>query len=170
MTHAAPPDQLLDKLASDLENLLEQRGIQNPLMVGIHTGGAWLAERLHHMLKLQEPLATLDISFYRDDFSRIGMNPQVQPSQLPTQIADRHIILVDDVLHTGRTIRAAMNELFDYGRPASITLACLVQRNGRELPIQADVVGQTLKLHSSEHIKLSGPSPLAWELKRIEPK
>ena len=169
MTHAAHPDQLLDKLASDLKNLLERRSIQNPLMVGIHTGGVWLAERLHQMLKLEEPLATLDISFYRDDFSRIGMNPQVQTSQLPPQIEDRHIILVDDVLHTGRTIRAAMNELFDYGRPASITLACLVQRNGRELPIQADVVGQTLKLHHSEHIKLAGPSPLAWELKRIEP-
>jgi len=170
MTHAAQPDKLLEKLATDLENHLEHRGISQPLMVGIHTGGAWLAERLHKMLKLEQPLASLDISFYRDDFSRIGMNPQVKPSQLPPQVEDCHIVLVDDVLQTGRTIRAAMNELFDYGRPASITLACLVERSGRELPIQADVVGQELELGPNEQIKLTGPDPLAWELKRIEKK
>ena len=170
MTHAAQPDKLLEKLATDLENHLEHRGISQPLMVGIHTGGAWLAERLHKMLQLEQPLATLDISFYRDDFSRIGMNPQVKTSQLPPQVEDCHIILVDDVLQPGRTIRAAMNELFDYGRPASITLACLVERSGRELPIQADVVGQELELHNNEQIKLTGPDPLAWELKTIETK
>jgi pyrimidine operon attenuation protein/uracil phosphoribosyltransferase len=168
MTHAANPEQLLEKLATDLENLLEQRGIKDPLMVGIHTGGAWLAEQLHKILKIQQPLATLDISFYRDDFSRIGMNPQVKTSSLPPQIEDCHIILVDDVLQTGRTIRAAMNELFDYGRPASITLACLIERPGRELPIQADAVGQTLELQDHEQIKLTGPEPLAWEIKRID--
>jgi len=170
MTHAAKPDQLLEKLATDLENLLEHRGIKNPLMVGIHTGGAWVAEQLHKKLNLQQPLATLDISFYRDDFSRIGMNPQVKTSQLPPQVEDCHIILVDDVLQTGRTIRAAMNELFDYGRPASITLACLVERSGRELPIQADVVGQDLELHDNEQIKLTGPEPLAWEIKNLDSK
>ena len=170
MTHAAQPDKLLEKLATDLENHLEQRGISEPLMVGIHTGGAWLAERLHKMLGLKQPLASLDISFYRDDFSRIGMNPQVKPSSLPPQVEDCHIVLVDDVLQTGRTIRAAMNELFDYGRPASITLACLVERSGRELPIQADVVGQELELGAHEQIKLTGPDPLAWELKCIETK
>lgn len=170
MTHAAKPDQLLEKLSTDLENLLEQKNIQDPLMVGIHTGGAWVAEQLHKKLKLQRPLATLDISFYRDDFSRIGMNPQVKTSQLPPQVEDCHIVLVDDVLQTGRTIRAAMNELFDYGRPASITLACLIERSGRELPIQADVVGQDLELDDKEQIKLTGPSPLAWEIKSQESK
>ncbi len=168
MTHAAKPDQLLEKLATDLENLLEQRNITNPLMVGIHTGGVWLAEKLHRRLSIQDPLATLDISFYRDDFSRIGMNPQVKTSSLPHHLEDRHIILVDDVLQTGRTIRAAMNEIFDYGRPASITLACLVERSGRELPIQADAVGQVLELDKHEQIKLTGPEPLAWELKADE--
>jgi len=168
MTHAADPEQLLEKLATDLENLLEHRGIDNPLMVGIHTGGAWLAEKLHPRLNIQDDLATLDISFYRDDFSRIGMNPQVKPSSLPPQVEDRHIILVDDVLQTGRTIRAAMNEIFDYGRPASITLACLIERSGRELPIQADVVGQILELSNNDQIKLTGPQPLAWEIKQIE--
>jgi len=166
MTHVANPAQLLEKVATDLENLLEQRGIQQPLMVGIHTGGAWVAEKLHAMLQLQQPLATLDISFYRDDFSRIGINPQVKPSRLPPQVENCHIILVDDVLQTGRTIRAAMNELFDYGRPASITLVCLIDRSGRELPVQADVSGQHLELVEGEHIKLTGPAPLAWEIKR----
>jgi len=166
MTHAAEPEKLLEKLATDLENLLEHRAIDNPLMVGIHTGGAWLAEKLHKRLKIEDDLSTLDISFYRDDFSRIGMNPQVKPSSLPPQVEDRHIILVDDVLQTGRTIRAAMNEIFDYGRPASITLACLIERTGRELPIQADVVGQVLELEDNEQVKLTGPEPLAWEIKR----
>jgi len=168
MIHAAQPDKLIEKLAVDLQNFLVQHRIPNPIMVGIETGGVWIAKQLHQQLKLEQPLATLDISFYRDDFSRIGMNPQVKPSQLPPQVEDCHIILVDDVLHTGRTIRAAMNELFDYGRPASITLACLVERSGRELPIQANVVGQYLELQDNEHIKLTGPEALSWEIKRVE--
>ncbi|MCW9046994.1 MAG: bifunctional pyr operon transcriptional regulator/uracil phosphoribosyltransferase PyrR [Gammaproteobacteria bacterium] len=168
MTHIAEPEKLLEKLATDLENLLELRAIDKPLMVGIHTGGVWLAEKLHKQLKLEADLSTLDISFYRDDFSRIGMNPQVKTSNLPPQVEDRHIILVDDVLQTGRTIRAAMNEIFDYGRPASITLVCLIERTGRELPIQADVVGQVLELSEKEQIKLTGPEPLAWEIKRSD--
>ena len=168
MTHATEPDKLLEKLAANLESLLEQRSITSPLMVGIHTGGVWLADKLHRQLKLQDDLATLDISFYRDDFSRIGMNPQVKTSSLPPLVEDRHIILVDDVLQTGRTIRAAMNEIFDYGRPASIILACLIERSGRELPIQADVVGQIIELNDHDQIKLTGPTPLAWEIKRTK--
>ena len=160
MDEIARPAQLVEKLAVDLEQLLDQRNIDDPLMVGIHTGGAWIATILHARLGLSRPLATLDISFYRDDFSRIGMNPKVKPSSLPPQVEDKHIILVDDVLQTGRTIRAAMNEIFDYGRPASITLVCLVDRSGRELPIQADIIGQHLQLRGDQHIKLSGPDPM----------
>jgi pyrimidine operon attenuation protein/uracil phosphoribosyltransferase len=93
------------------------------------------------------------------------MNPRVKPSSLPPQVEDRHIILVDDVLQTGRTIRAAMNEIFDYGRPASITLVCLVDRSGRELPIQADIIGQHLQISPQQHIKLSGPEPLELVIK-----
>ncbi len=84
------------------------------------------------------------------------MNPQVKASSLPVDVEDRHVILVDDVLHTGRTIRAAMNEIFDYGRPASVTLACLIERDGRELPIEAQVVGGHLKLDKNQHVKLVG--------------
>jgi len=133
---------------------LRPRLVNRPIMIGIHTGGVWVAERLHQALALSEPLGTLDISFYRDDFTRLGINPQVKTSNLPVNVEDRHVILVDDVLHTGRTIRAAMNEIFDYGRPASVTLAVLIARDGRELPVQADIVGETLTLDKHQHIKL----------------
>ncbi len=157
---------LIDSMATQLRALLAARKLNDPAMVGIHTGGVWIAEQLHQALALPTPLGSLDISFYRDDFTRIGMNPQVRPSQLPFDIDNRHIILVDDVLHTGRTIRAALNELFDYGRPASIMLAVLVERSGRELPIEADVIGHKLDLGDGEHIKLSGPQPLLLELQK----
>ncbi len=160
MDDIATPDTLLAHMADTLKQLLAERAIDRPLMVGIHTGGVWIAEQLHQQLAITEPLATLDISFYRDDFSRIGVNPKVKPSKLPPQVEDRDIILVDDVLHTGRTIRAAMNEIFDYGRPSSITLVCLIERNGRELPVQADIVGQKIQLTANQHIKLNGPTPL----------
>lgn len=151
---------LIDGIAERLRSKLRARGIENPAMIGIHTGGAWVAERLHDQLELQEPLGTLDISFYRDDFTRIGMNPQVRPSQIPFDIDNRHIVLVDDVLQTGRTIRAALNEIFDYGRPASVMLVALLERSGRELPIEPDVVGLSPPLRQREQIKLNGPSPL----------
>ncbi|MEW8024213.1 MAG: bifunctional pyr operon transcriptional regulator/uracil phosphoribosyltransferase PyrR [Candidatus Thiodiazotropha sp.] len=151
---------LVDAMADKVRSLLNSREITDPLMIGIRTGGVWLAEILHNQLGLHDPLGTLDISFYRDDFTRIGMNPEVHPSDLPTPVDDRHIILVDDVLHTGRTIRAALNEIFDYGRPASIILATLVDRNGRELPIQPDVVGLHPELEQNQHITLIGPEPL----------
>jgi len=166
MQHLPTPDELLVKLADQLQTLLDKKAIADPLMVGIHTGGVWVATRLHQKLSIVEPLASLDISFYRDDFSRIGMHPKVKPSKLPPNVDDRHIILVDDVLHTGRTIRAAMNELFDYGRPASITLVCLIDRGERELPLQADIVGEHIELNEDEHIKLTGPEPLLFELQK----
>ena len=148
---------LLDKLVTELTPLLPN----NPLIIGIHTGGSWLAEILHHRLAINEACGSLDISFYRDDFSRIGLNPQVKASDLPRDVSERQILLVDDVLHTGRTIRAAMNEIFDYGRPASIKLCVLVERNGRELPIQADYCGMNLELRPEQHVKLSGPENLS---------
>lgn len=160
----ASAGELLENLGSALESEVSRRRLERPLMVGIHTGGVWVAERLHEALSLEEPLASLDISFYRDDFSRIGMHPKVRPSKLPPSIENRHIILVDDVLHTGRTIRAALNELFDYGRPASVTLVTLIERNGRELPIEAQIVGQRIELGSHQHIKLKGPDPLTLSI------
>lgn len=127
-------------------------------LVGIHTGGVWLAERLHASLALLPPLGTLDVSFYRDDYGRIGLHAGLRRSNIPFEVDARHIVVVDDVLHTGRTIRAAMNELFDYGRPASIRLAALVDRGGRELPLCAQFVGARLDVDTNEHIELKRDS------------
>lgn len=160
-------DDLINAIARELKDLLEADHITNPTMIGIHTGGVWVAEKLHRQLGIKQELGTLDISFYRDDFTRIGMNPQVRPSNLPFSIDDQHIILVDDVLHTGRTIRAAMNELFDYGRPASISLVTLIERSGRELPIAASIVGKQLDLADNQHVKLTGPEPLELVVQEI---
>jgi pyrimidine operon attenuation protein / uracil phosphoribosyltransferase len=151
------PDEVatcIHDLGAGLTELLARRGIEHPLMIGIHTGGVLVAERLHREIGLGEPLGHLDISFYRDDFTRIGSHPQVRPSHLPVPMDDRHLILVDDVLQTGRTIRAALNVLFDYGRPASVILVTLVERDGRELPIAADVVGFHACLALGQQIKL----------------
>lgn len=160
-------NQLISTIASDLRKILQQRNIDDPAMIGVHTGGVWIAQQLHQLLAVKEPLGSLDISFYRDDFSRIGMHPQVKPSELPFDIDQRHIILVDDVLYTGRTIRAALNEIFDYGRPESVMLAVLVDRGGRELPIEADVIGTRMQLNEDEQVKLNGPEPLTLIQQKI---
>jgi len=123
-------------------------------LIGIHTGGVWLAQRLHKALALRQPLGTIDVSFYRDDYGSRGLHPKVKPSNIPFEVADADIILVDDVLYTGRTIRAAMNELFDYGRPQSIRLAALIDRGGRQLPIAAQFVGAEVSAADAEQIEL----------------
>jgi pyrimidine operon attenuation protein/uracil phosphoribosyltransferase len=163
MEHDAILD-LIGGVATVLRNRLRDRRLDNPAMIGIHTGGAWVAEHLNTILELDQPSGLLDISFYRDDFTQIGVNPQVRPSKIDFDVDGRNVVLVDDVLHTGRTIRAAMNEIFDYGRPASITLVALIERSGRELPIQPDVIGLSPPLDLSDHIKLNGPDPLSLEI------
>ena len=152
MTKPVLPDaeELLAALTAQMRpHVTAQTGL-----VGIVTGGAWLAERLHRELKLEVPHGSLDVSFYRDDFQHKGLKHQVTPSAIPFEVEGRDLILVDDVLYTGRTIRAAMNELFDYGRPASIRLAALVDRGGRELPIAAQFVGAALALPAQYNIEL----------------
>ena len=143
-----------EHLLADLSGKMRPDISANTALVGIYTGGVWLAQRLHRDLKLTLPLGTLDVSFYRDDFDQIGLHPQVKPSDIPFEVEGSHIILVDDVLYTGRTIRAAINELFDYGRPASIRLAALIDRGGRELPIAADYVGATISLPGDKMLAL----------------
>ena len=123
-------------------------------IIGICTGGVWVAERLHKALGIQVPLGTLDVSFYRDDFDKIGLHRNVKTSDIPFDVEGRHLILVDDVLYTGRTIRAALNVMFDYGRPASVQLAALLNRGGRELPIAADFLGGEIALAVSQSIEL----------------
>ncbi len=157
-------EAILEEMATALKQHIDTYNEDEVLMIGIRTGGIWIASHLHRLLQLEEPLGELNISFYRDDFSTLGLHPEVRPSQLPVDITDKHIILVDDVLYTGRTIRAAMNEIFDYGRPANILLTVLVDRNERELPVSADVIGKSITLKPGEHVKLSGPEPLALEI------
>jgi pyrimidine operon attenuation protein/uracil phosphoribosyltransferase len=160
-------DGLLSGMAQALHEAFQRQGRDRPLMVGIRTGGVWVAERLHRLLAIEAPLGELSINFYRDDFTRVGLQPRVQPSRLPFHVDDRHILLVDDVLQTGRTVRAALNEIFDYGRPASVTLAVLVDRGGHELPIKADVVGTAVGLGPDEQVKLTGPEPLTLDVLRV---
>ena len=157
-------DALLEDIGTRLVQRTAEFGLDNPALIGIHTGGVWVAERLHDRLGLPERLGELNIAFYRDDFSRIGIHPTVEPSQLPFDVTDRHLLLVDDILFTGRTVRAAMNEIFDYGRPRSVSLVVLVDRGGRELPIDAHVYGTRITLPHGEHVKLLGPDPLRLEI------
>lgn len=157
-------EQTCQDLAQRLDDLIRTEQIDNPILVGIRTGGVWVAERLNEEINCSEEVGTLDISFYRDDFTRHGLHPKVQGSELPESIEDRHIILVDDVIMSGRTIRAAMNELFDYGRPASIRLVCLLDIGRRELPVQPDLCGATLALNDGQLVKLTGPKPLELTL------
>ena len=164
MTELIDVEGLLEAMCSDLSGHLASRKIDNPCIVGIRTGGVWLADVIHKKLGIVEPCGELDISFYRDDFTRIGLNPKVKPSVLPFETEGRHLVLVDDVLMSGRTVRAAMNELFDYGRPASITLVTLIDLDGRELPVQADIVGQKVSLSGNQQIKLKGPEKLVLEI------
>lgn len=158
---------LLSQLEAVLKKTIAERQIKEPLMIGIHTGGVWIAEQMHQRLNIQEPLGLLDISFYRDDFSQIGVNPRVKPSQLPINIEGRDIILIDDVFYTGRTIRAALNEIFDYGRPRQVILGVLIERDGRQIPMQPDCVGETISLPPGQRVKLTGPENLAVDIQTI---
>ena len=123
-------------------------------VVGIYSGGAWIAERLAADLALPDPAGLIDVSFYRDDFAAKGLHAEVKPSHIPFAVDEAHIILVDDVLYTGRTTRAAINELFDYGRPARVMLAALLDRGGRELPVAADFVAQSAAFEPAVSVNL----------------
>ncbi len=138
-------------------------GVRDAAIVGIHSGGAWLAERLAKDLDLDGRLGSIDVSFYRDDYAKKGLHPDVKPTHIRFPVDGATVVLVDDVLQTGRTVRAAINVLFDYGRPACIRLAALADRGGRELPVAPDYVGvratlapnQSLCLHRGDTGQLS---------------
>lgn len=142
MTDAALPNAelALGRLADKMRGAV---GLDAKL-VGIHSGGAWLAERLAELLPGRPPVGYIDVSFYRDDYAQKGLRAKVAKTTLPFEVGESRIVLVDDVLYTGRSVRAAINELFDYGRPQSIELAVLIDRGGRELPIEAKYVGARL--------------------------
>ena len=162
---AALPDA--EELCGRLARELKARVTPATAMVGIHTGGAWVAERLHAALGLPEPLGLLDPAFYRDDYAKQGLARDPKRSKIPFAVEGRDLLLVDDVLYTGRTVRAAMNELFDYGRPASISLVVLADRGGRQLPICAQYSGARVDVPAGMRLTLkkedSGKLMLALE-------
>ena len=163
---AALPDaeKLCEQLARELRPVVKP----GSAMVGIHTGGAWVAERLHAALKLKEPLGLLDPAFYRDDYAKQGLARDPKRSRIPFEVEGRDLLLVDDVLYSGRTVRAAMNELFDYGRPASIALVVLAERDGRQLPVCAQHAGAKVAVPAGMRLRLrrDAAGRLSLELER----
>ena len=145
------PEQLVDAMAGAMRGKIAG----DAALVGIYTGGAWVAERLHRALAITTPLGLLAVTLHRDDFSRIGLHRESRRSQIPFPVDGREVILVDDVLHTGRTIRAALNELFDFGRPRAVRLAALADRGGRDLPFSADFLGAKVNVAADEDLVLS---------------
>lgn len=155
MSGALPDPEALVRALAD-----QMRGKLSPDagLVGIYTGGAWVAERLHRALALTVPLGVIAVTLHRDDFRRIGLHREARRSQIPFPVDGREVVLVDDVLHTGRTVRAALNELFDFGRPKAVRLAVLADRGGRELPVGADFTGARVKVAAEEELVLSNES------------
>jgi pyrimidine operon attenuation protein/uracil phosphoribosyltransferase len=158
-------EQLYETLRAGVKALIAPLEHETVHLVGIHSGGAWLAQRLHEDLGLMGSCGLLDISLYRDDFDRIGLHTQVMPTQIDFTVAGQHLIVVDDVLYTGRTIRAAMNELFDHGRPASIKLVVLIDRGGRQLPIDADFAALKIDLTRQDNLVLQKTDAGAFTLR-----
>ncbi len=159
---------LFNTLEVSLKAIIAKRSLKNPVMIGVHTGGAWVAKEMHQRLEIKEPLALLDISFYRDDFSQVGMHPKVKPNSLPLTLEGRDVILIDDVFYTGRTIRAALNEVFDYGRPEQVLFGVLIERDGRQVPLRPDSTGTKMVLEAGQRIKLTGPEPLSIEVQMVK--
>jgi pyrimidine operon attenuation protein/uracil phosphoribosyltransferase len=151
MSALPDPEQLVRELAERMKPALTP----DAGLVGIYTGGAWVAERLHRLLGLSTPLGVLAVTLHRDDFGVIGLHRESRRSQIPFPVDDREVVLVDDVLHTGRTVRAALNELYDFGRPRAVRLAVLADRGGRDLPVAADFVGTRVEVAPGEELVLS---------------
>ena len=165
-------DNTLDQMAADICEQVADKN--NLVLVGIRTGGVYLANRIHEKIKtrlgLDIPVGILDIGLYRDDWTRLSTNPVVRSTELPVSIDDRVVILVDDVLFTGRTVRAAMDALIDFGRPKRIELAVLVDRGHREFPICANYVGITLPTALDEVVNVYMEDAGAEERVTVEAK
>ena len=166
------PETLLAEITAKIKTQLEFNGLANTALVGIHSGGVWLMNHILKNIKLDVPYGMLDAAMYRDDYAKRGLKTEPKPSNIAFDVTNKHIILIDDIFYTGRTTRAAMNELFDYGRPASITLAVLINRGGAELPIAPNIVGAEILLKPNENLQLSqdskGKLQLSLENKTLE--
>ena len=154
------PEVLLKEITNKVADLIQPESA----LVGIHSGGVWMMERILESIKKELPHGTLDAALYRDDFAQRGLKNELQPANIPFDVQGKHIILIDDIFYTGRTARAAINELFDYGRPASISLAVLINRGGAQLPIQPDVVGADIKLKPHQRFQFSQNAQGKFEL------
>ena len=144
----------LRRMADEIVELFD--GTDNLILVGIQRRGVQLSDRIADILDEREgvkiPRGSLDITLYRDDLQTVGPRPVVGPTKLPWDLNGKRVVIVDDVLHTGRTVRAALDELADFGRPARIALAVLVDRGGRELPIHADIVGKRMDVIETDRV------------------
>jgi pyrimidine operon attenuation protein / uracil phosphoribosyltransferase len=149
------PETLLSQISAAISAKIATNGAENCALVGIHSGGVWLMDRILKSLKINITNGTLDAAMYRDDYNQRGLKAETKPANIAFDVAGKHIILIDDIFYTGRTTRAAMNELFDYGRPASITLAVLINRGGAELPIAPQIVGAEILLKANQNLQLS---------------
>jgi pyrimidine operon attenuation protein / uracil phosphoribosyltransferase len=145
------PETLVTELTEKIKAIITP----NTALIGIHSGGVWILERILSSLETEVEFGKLDAAMYRDDYAQRGLKSKSQPSWIPFDINNKDIILIDDIFYTGRTTRAAMNELFDFGRPASITLATLINRGGAQLPIQPQIVGANIPLNSKQSFQLS---------------
>lgn len=161
----------MSSLSLDAPTLYQEllRGVKNlretdSRLIGIASGGVWLAEQLQHDLSLAGAVGVISSAMHRDDFSRRGLAHSVQ-TKLPFDVNGQDIVLVDDVLYTGRTIRAVLNELFDYGRPARVRLAVLVDRGGRQLPVQADFAAARVSLPANQSLALARSESGAFSFK-----
>ena len=147
-------ERTLKRMAVEIVEL--NKGTDDLIIVGIQRRGVQLADRIVKMIEGGEgvtvPQGSLDITLYRDDLQTVGPRPVVGPTYLPWELDGKHVVIIDDVLYTGRTVRAALDELADFGRPANISLAVLIDRGGRELPIQPDIVGKTLSTGKSDRV------------------
>ncbi len=145
------PEVLLSEITAKIQAALQP----NSALVGIHSGGVWMMQRILKSIGKDIPHGMLDAALYRDDYAERGLKAEPKPSDIAFDVTDKHIILIDDIFYTGRTTRAAMNELFDYGRPASITLAVLINRGGAELPIFPNIIGAEILLKPKQNLQLS---------------
>jgi pyrimidine operon attenuation protein/uracil phosphoribosyltransferase len=159
-------ERLIERLVAQMRPAIAP----DTALVGIHTGGAWLAERLHAELQIGAPLGSIDVAFYRDDLSGRGLHAKARRSDIPFEVEGRPVVIVDDVIYTGRTTRAALNELFDYGRPARVDLAVLVDRGGRELPIDARYCAHRLDqpLAADRNLRLERDADGRFSLRLID--
>lgn len=145
------PESLLATLTAEIIKLVGK----DTAIVGIHSGGVWIMERILDSLKQEIPYGTLDAALYRDDYAQLGLKDTIHPANIAFDVKDKHIILIDDIFYTGRTTRAAINELFDYGRPASVTLAVLIDRGNQQLPIKPQITGAYIPLKATQRFQLS---------------